>query len=268
MDPLELFIVVLYNSIIAIFACSALGLATKTQKALKPWLLVYISFALANFFLFIRFFIPFFYYLSQVFFAVTVIFLFSVVTKEYIKLFVNSNRIETIVKNSMLGVTVIPPLIIGIQFFMAIFVSISIFMLLRIYLNTRSVTKLFFLLSTNSALLSVLMNILFSYGIEGTSFLSYLFNAFFSTLMLSSGFIALLEKKFKDTLEEKNSLKDKYSHDLGNILHVISMTYDLFNIDYTLESKQEEPNENTELDDLIKVKINEASKLVRDIRDL
>lgn len=141
-------------------------------------------------------------------------------------------------------------------------------MLIRIYMKTRSVTKLFFLISTVSALLSVLMNILYSFGVKGTSFLSYLFNAFFSTLMLSSGFIALLEKKFYDTLNEKNSLKDKYSHDLGNILHVISMTYDLFNIDSVSNFKKDEKKESNDLDDLIKVKINEASKLVRDIRDL
>jgi len=61
---------------------------------------------------------------------------------------------------------------------------------------------------------------------------------------------------------EKNTLKDKYSHDLGNILHSISITYEL------IKNKKISENELKELYDLLKNKIREASDLVKEIRKL
>ena len=87
-------------------------------------------------------------------------------------------------------------------------------------------------------------------------------NIIFFTTFLITAIVALLDQKLINVLDEKNSLKDKYSHDLGNILHSISMTYDLF----TIQESSKEPSE--ELDQLMRNKIREASDLVKDIRKL
>ena len=100
------------------------------------------------------------------------------------------------------------------------------------------------------------------FGIEGAYFFSNILVTFFVTLMLSTSFVALLEQKIIDTLNEKDILKDKYSHDLGNILQAISISYDLINRENHSSIKSDE------LDTLIKNKVNEASKLVKSIRDL
>lgn len=81
-------------------------------------------------------------------------------------------------------------------------------------------------------------------------------------MLLITSFVALLDKKIMKVLFEKNELKDKYSHDLGNILHTISITYEFIKL------KKYSDNELSDLDNLIKDKMSEASDLVKFIRGL
>ena len=60
----------------------------------------------------------------------------------------------------------------------------------------------------------------------------------------------------------KFELKDKYSHDLGNIMQAISTANEIINKRETTEA------EVTELGELVETKIKEASKLIREIREL
>jgi hypothetical protein len=57
-------------------------------------------------------------------------------------------------------------------------------------------------------------------------------------------------------------LKDNYSHDLGNILQVISSAFEL------IEMKGRAESETAELGELLKDKLNEAAKQIREIREL
>ena len=84
----------------------------------------------------------------------------------------------------------------------------------------------------------------------------------YTSILAVSGVFAMLEQKINSTLKEKNSLKDKYSHDLGNILQSMSMTYEL------IRGKSISEKELTEVYNLLKNKIYEASDLVRFIREL
>ena len=82
------------------------------------------------------------------------------------------------------------------------------------------------------------------------------------SVLVVAAIVALLEQEITGTINEKNTLKDKYSHDLGNILHSISITFELMK---TMEPSDKELNE---LEDLLKNKIHEASDLVKEIRKL
>lgn len=79
------------------------------------------------------------------------------------------------------------------------------------------------------------------------------------TILLIS-FIIHLEYTISN--KQQNQLKDKYSHNLGNIIQVIYSSSDLFRRLYNIEDK------NKEKLDLIEKKCKEASKLINEIRKL
>jgi len=80
-----------------------------------------------------------------------------------------------------------------------------------------------------------------------------------STLLL---IILLVHLEYTISSREKYELKDKYSHNLGNIMQAITSAYELYS------SKIESVKESAELDDLLKSKINETAELITDIREL
>lgn len=262
MDHIELMIIIIYNAIFSIIACLAFAIACHTQKKLRPWLSVYICLAIGNFLLIVRFFFSILYFVALLFYALTSILLIIVVFRDYSKIFLKPDTQKLSIQDKLIAIMAVSPFVLGYEIFCLITVSICIVMQIRIYLRTRSITSLFLLMSTISALMTFITGIFFVFDFKGASLLNYLFASFLATMLLSTGFVAILEKKFIDTSIEKNNLKDKYSHDLGNILHAISMIYDL--------SSMKTPSEiiSEDLNDLIKVKIDEASKLVKYIRNL
>ena len=83
------------------------------------------------------------------------------------------------------------------------------------------------------------------------------------TIVASIGFIILLvHLEYTTSSRKQLDLKDNYSHDLGNILQVISSAFEL------IEMKGRSESETSELGDLLKDKLNEAAKQIRDIREL
>jgi hypothetical protein len=87
----------------------------------------------------------------------------------------------------------------------------------------------------------------------------YYVPAITSTILL---IILLVHLEYTISSREKFELKDKYSHNLGNIMQAISSAYELFS------SNIESVKESAELDNLLKSKITEAAKLIKDIREL
>ena len=262
MVDIETTMILTLNAIIAGVACVPFGLACIKQKSLRPMFFAYLFLAIGCFLSIFQFSSFIIYLMSNIFYMLTAIFLFIAVFLDYYKILKKKPDQNINVRDKLIATLVVIPIIIMIEIFIIIIVLISVFMLFRIYLRTHSATKLFLLISAISAIICEIALYLRSYGIEGAYFFSNIIVTFFVTLMLSTGFVALLEQKVIDTLNEKNYLKDRYSHDLGNILHTISMAYDFFNMEHSTQIKTED------LDNLIKVKINEASKLVKFIRNI
>ncbi|MFX1567979.1 MAG: hypothetical protein ACFFCV_06400 [Promethearchaeota archaeon] len=75
--------------------------------------------------------------------------------------------------------------------------------------------------------------------------------------------ILLIHLEYGISTSEVYDLKDKYSHDLGNILQVISTASEISN---NKENFQKEILE--EMKDLLQHKVKEASNLIKEIRDL
>jgi hypothetical protein len=74
--------------------------------------------------------------------------------------------------------------------------------------------------------------------------------------------ILLVHVEYTTSSRKQLELKDNYSHDLGNILQVISSAFEL------IEMKGRSESETSELGELLKDKLNEAAKQIRDIREL
>jgi hypothetical protein len=74
--------------------------------------------------------------------------------------------------------------------------------------------------------------------------------------------ILLVHLEYTTSIQQQLELKDNYSHDLGNILQVISSAFELIEMEGRSES------ETSELGELLKDKLNEAAKQIREIREL
>jgi hypothetical protein len=74
--------------------------------------------------------------------------------------------------------------------------------------------------------------------------------------------LLLIHLEYNISDKKKFELKDKYSHNLGNIMQAISTANEIIN------KKEVSKAESTELGELIETKIKEASELIREIREL
>lgn len=83
--------------------------------------------------------------------------------------------------------------------------------------------------------------------------------AIVTTLLL---IILLVHLEYSISNREKFDLKDKYSHELGNIMQAIFTTFDL------IKTKREPKKEVAELEALLETKLNDASNLIKEIRKL
>lgn len=74
--------------------------------------------------------------------------------------------------------------------------------------------------------------------------------------------ILLVHLEYTISTRQKNDLKDKFSHNLGNIIQVINSASDLINMSANLK-EQEKKNLS-----LVQAKCKESAKLIKEIRDL
>ena len=75
--------------------------------------------------------------------------------------------------------------------------------------------------------------------------------------------ILLIHVEYNFSNNQRFELKDKYSHNLGNILQYITGYSDILS-----QNDKSEDKESSELQSLFKQKCKEASGLLREIRDL
>ena len=72
----------------------------------------------------------------------------------------------------------------------------------------------------------------------------------------------MIHLEYNAQCKQKSDLKDKYSHELGNIMQAIFTSYDI------MKTKREPKKEVVELETILEKKLNEASKLIREIRKI
>lgn len=200
-------------------------------------------------------------FLTDIFYLLGAFILFVVIFKEYYDIFLRNNFSATQLRS--IGIFSIffslSIIIYTIEVIMTIFFSTFVVMLLQIYLKKKKITHAFISLSIVPVLFAGVFNLFEHAGYDYFGVYSVGMNIIFHTIVFATAIVALLDQKLMVAQSEKFYMKDKYSHDLGNIFHAISMAYELITISDSLQD---------EMDIIIRKKINEASELVKYIRNL
>lgn len=198
MVSIDLIIILTLNTVLTAVACIPLSIACKTQKELRPWLSVYILLTVGNVFSIFQYTDETIRLIANLLFALTTVALAIVVFIEYYKMFIKLNNQNLTIRDKTIAVATITPLILGIEIFMVIVVSVSCVMLFRIYMKTRSATRLFLLMSAISAVIGIIALALQNYAVEGALIFGNVLVTFYATLLLSTGFVAVIEQKLSE----------------------------------------------------------------------
>ncbi|MBY9006594.1 MAG: hypothetical protein KGD63_07535 [Candidatus Lokiarchaeota archaeon] len=203
--------------------------------------------------------------ISRIFFILGSILLFTSIFKEYFQTFHKGDRILFRGVSKMIGGVIITSNLIftiSLEILIISFCLVSAFMSFRLAIKKKAFTNAFLGISLSTVFSALLLTIIESLGVNEMRLYALGMDIIFFNMLLVTAIITLLEQKLKITETDKIYLKDKYSHELGNILHTISLSYELIKIE------DQEDNLYEELDELIKKKISEASDLVKFIRSL
>ena len=222
-----IFMILTINTFLMFIGGIIFAFACFRQRNLLPWMPIFIVLAIGNIFFTFQFVDPLYQLIAYILFGIAAIFTFNAGFGEYYKLFIKSNGNKSKVINPSKGVFFIIPIIIGFQIFVLGLLIATIIMLLRIYIKTRSPSRFLFMLSIIAATIAMTFISLDNFGIDWAFILGNIIVTSYMSVLLVAAIVALLEQEIIGTIAEKNNLKDKYSHDLGNILHSMSMTYEL-----------------------------------------
>lgn len=257
-----MFLILIFNTVLLLVGGIIFAIACWYQRELLIWMPIFIILTIGYSFFTYQFIDSTYQLIANILFVIASVFTFIGAFSEYYKVFIKpANQKSEELK--YLGIMVaLSPLILGIQIIVISLLLAAILMLIRIYIRTKSITRMFFLVSIIGATFAMIFIFLDNYGIEGALIFGNIIVTSYTSILAVSGIVALLEQKINSTSMEKNNLKDKYSHDLGNILHSMSMTYEL------IRGKSISETELIEVYNLLKNKIYEASDLVRFIREL
>lgn len=259
----EIIILILsFNTVLLLVGGIIFAIACLYQRELLIWMPVFITLTIGYFFFLYQLIDITYQLIANMLFVVAAIFTFTAAFIEYYQLFIKSTSQKSHAINFMMVMVVISPIILGFQILVIGLLIATIIMLIRIYLRNKSITRMFFLVSIIAATFAMSFIFLDNYGVEGALIFGNIIVTSYTSILAVSGIVAMLEQKINRTIKEKNNLKDKFSHDLGNILHSMSLTYEL------IRGKSISEKELTEVYSLLKNKIYEASDLVKEIRKL
>ena len=130
----------------------------------------------------------------------------------------------------------------------------------------RTSGKWYFITFISSALLIPIViyttSLGYAWGVTDAESIFIIF-LFYIPVIISHVFliIFIVHVEYISTIEQKDDLKDKFSHDLGNIMQA------LYFIEHIIENEGEFENFENKLE-IFKTKLEEASKLITEIREL
>ncbi len=248
-------ILILIGTIIFVYVCIY-------EKELFSYFPIYLLFLIGNLFIINQFLGSIYRLVGMVFFMATALSLFFAAFLDYYKIIIKSAIKKAYISNFIIAAVSLSSFIGTIQIFMMIILIISSIMLLRVYLKTRSTVKLLFMMCGLVATSAQISQLNPYFDLDFGLFVSYIIGTVYITILIINGVVATLEQKIRKTVKIKESLKDNYSHDLGNILLSLSLSYELIKSDRISEL------ESIKLHHVLEDKILEASELVKEIRKL
>ncbi|MFX1277039.1 MAG: hypothetical protein ACFFBP_11175 [Promethearchaeota archaeon] len=260
---IDVIIITLFiNTVLLALGIIIFGIACMRDKELISYLPIYITFFIGNLFILNQFVDNIFRIIAQIFFVGTTFNLFIAAFLDYYKIFIKSNLKTSHISKLTFSAFIFSSLIVNMQILMIFILLTTSIMLLRVYLKARSAVKLLFMTCGIVSMMSTISQLIPYFELELGLYLAYSIGTVFITILLINGIVAILEQEIKKAMKIKNTLKDNYSHDLGNILHSIFMSYEL------IMNKKISEKELNNVNNLLKDKIIEASELVKEIRKI
>ncbi|MFX0072453.1 MAG: hypothetical protein ACFFAO_15315 [Candidatus Hermodarchaeota archaeon] len=257
-----IFTVLIINTVLLAIGTIIFGIASTREKELFLYYPIYIFFLIGNFFILNQFVDNIYKIIGTIFFIATAFSVFMAAFLDYYKIVIKSDLTKSHISYSILLALVISSLVEIMQICMIFIFTTASIMLFRVYLKTKSIVKLLFMVCALTAVISQISQLNPYFDVEYGLFFAYAVGTVYITILLINGIVAILEQEIMNTIKIKNTLKDNYSHDLGNILHSLSMSYELLKDDTISE------HESDELYSLLTNKIDDASKLIKEIRKL
>jgi len=263
LEEREIIILLLsFNTILLLIGGIVFALACLYQRDLLIWLPVFIILTIGYFFFLYQFIDSSYQIIANTFFLFAAIHTFAATFIEYNNVFKKAAHRKFQVIIPVIFILAISPILICFQTLVISILIVTILMLIRIDIRTKSITRMFFLVSIIGATFAMIFIFLDNYGFRGSFIFGNIIVTSYTSILAVSGIVALLEQKMIRTIKEKNNLKDKFSHNLGNILQTISITHEL------LGGKNISGKELNELYEMLEEKIYEASDLVKEIHSL
>ncbi|MBD3343250.1 MAG: hypothetical protein GF353_29405 [Candidatus Lokiarchaeota archaeon] len=263
MNIIEMIITILiFNAFISFIGGLLFFIACLKQHENFPYLFIYVFFFLATIIYIFQFLNDIYVFFAILFYDFAAISVFISALIDYKKIHQKSKKSNYLVQNTLIAIILIDIIIIPMQIFMIILLLISALILLRIYLTNKEINRLLiFICVIIASAGSIIQTFIPLEGLDAL-FLDSFITTVWITIFLVNGIIVFLEIEIKKNLQMKNNLKDLYSHNVGNTLQSIYLTFDLVKNKINLEV------EFIELFNLLEKKINEASEFVREIRKL
>ncbi len=254
--------ILIFNVIIGFIGGLIFFIACLKQHEFYPYLFVYIFFVIANVIYIFQFVDEIYTLFALLFYDFATISIFIASIIDYYKIRLRTNKTNILTEKSLLVLVTVSTILFLMQFFLFIILVLSSIILLRIYLTTKELNKLLVLICVIIATSGVIIQTFLPLEGMDALFLDSLITTVWITIYLVNGIVVLLEIEINKNLKLKNNLKDVYSHNVGNNLQSIFLTYEL------IKSKIESTNEFLELFDLLEKKLYDSSKLVKEIRKL
>ncbi len=184
------------------------------RRALIYWLFAYISLTFSLVFKIIGNIIPELTYISSLSRAIPVFFIFIAVFNDYYKTFLKEKgkKLSNYTKINAAAVAITPALI-GFMYILMVIMVISIIMLIRLYLEKRTPTYAFLVMSSIGFFFVVFSSLLVSYEIAGSEPISVGATLIAVSLLMGTGIAAFTELKL-----------DSSKHKIQKLLNIASAT--------------------------------------------
>jgi len=155
--------------------------------------------------------------ISNLFFVIAIIIIFVAIFKEYKDTFL---KYKIPSKDTIKAVVTVSPIIVGLEIFIIILALTGVVLLARIFWRKKTPTHAFLSLTLFTAVLSLIITILDTFGVEGIKLYGQGITLLFVTILMVTGIVAFNEIKIVKTTETLKKVINTASNTSINVANI------------------------------------------------